>query len=111
MITKLYSHKGNKILPKKVLLGTKTFIGFITTLLIFVLPWLSLISNDQPWSPVKIPGPEQYPPELLKLATEFRSILGWGNGVPDYASIVEMQKEKLPQFRSLISDNYNSRSH
>jgi hypothetical protein len=102
MITKLHSYKGNKILSKIVLIGTKALIGFITTLLILGLPGLSLKADDQPWSPVKIPGPEQHPPELLKLATEFRSILGWGNGVPDFASIVEMQKEKLPEFRARL---------
>lgn len=54
---------------------------------------------------------EQHPAELLRLAEEFRAIRGYGSrrwtpglesGIPDYAAIVQKQKEQLPIYRSRL---------
>ena len=58
--------------------------------------------GQQVWSPVDIPGPDEHPAELIPLTEEFRTILGWGSGVPDYAGTVGRQKEKLPEFRARL---------
>ena len=58
--------------------------------------------GQQAWSPVDIPGPDEHPAELIQLTEEFRTILGWGSGVPDYAGTVGRQKEKLPEFRARL---------
>ncbi len=58
--------------------------------------------GQQAWSPVDIPGPDDHPAELIQLTDEFRTILGWGSGVPDYAGTVGRQKEKLPEFRARL---------
>jgi hypothetical protein len=51
---------------------------------------------------------ENHPPELLKLAEEFREMRGrysrrwhpgWGDGILDYASLVKKQKALLPVYR------------
>ena len=91
----------------KYLLSKKSLLFVVSTIMlfffsIFMSSDLTCQENDQPWSPVEIPGPEQHPPELLKLAAEFRSILGWGNGVPDFASIVKQQKEELHKYRARL---------
>jgi len=58
-----------------------------------------------------IPGQDEHPPELLKLAEEFRVMRGYTGrrwqpsaqtGVPDYAGLVQKQKELLPQFRNRL---------
>ena len=58
--------------------------------------------GQQAWSPVDIPGPDEHPAELIQLTEEFRFILGWGSGVPDYAGTAGRQKEKLPEFRARL---------
>src|SRR4030042_3239434 len=58
-----------------------------------------------------IPGQDEHPPELLKLAEEFRAMRGYTarrwqasaeTGVPDYAALVQKQKELLPLFRNRL---------
>ena len=39
---------------------------------------------------------------MIQLTEEFRTILGWGSGAPDYAGTVGRQKEKLPEFRARL---------
>ncbi len=79
----------------------------ISPLASFILAILILVAAapgaaQQTWSPVKVPGPDQLPPELLTLAEEFRAIVGWGSGFPDYADRVRSQKEQLPRFRARL---------
>jgi len=73
-------------------------------LFIIVLAYLPLNGNEEikVWSPVEVPGPDKHPSELLRLAQEFRSLLGWGSGVPDYGAVVQKQKELLPLFRERL---------
>jgi len=73
-------------------------------ILLVFLAYLPLQGDEstKPWSPVEVPGPDKHPPELLKLTQEFRSLLGWGSGIPDYAGIVQKQKEQLPLFRARL---------
>jgi Bacterial protein of unknown function (DUF885) len=56
------------------------------------------------WTPVKVPGPAEHPPELLTLAAEFRA---WrdaesSSGVPDYAAEAARHKRELPAFRQRL---------
>ena len=69
--------------------------------IMFAAPPLAQL-GQQAWSPVDIPGPDEHPAELIQLTEEFRTILGWGSGVPDYAGTVGRQKEKLPEFRARL---------
>ena len=73
----------------------------------FALAILTLMAASpgaaqETWSPVEVPGPDQLPQELLTLAEEFRAIVGWASGVPDYADRVRSQKEQLPRFRARL---------
>jgi len=54
---------------------------------------------------------DEHPPELIKLAEEFRAMRGYTArrwqpsaeaGVPDYAALVQKQKELLPHFRNRL---------
>jgi hypothetical protein len=69
------------------------------TLLLAVLACFPLRGeqNAKRWSP-----PDEHPSELLKLAKEFRSLLGWGTGIPDYAAVVQRQKEQLLLYRARL---------
>jgi len=50
--------------------------------------------------PIQVPGPEEHPPELVKLAAEFRAIRESSSaGLPDYAGEAARQKEAVPGFR------------
>ena len=70
--------------------------------ILFVSFPAGLKAQGEAWSPVDIPGPDDHPAELVQLTDEFRTILGWGSGVPDYAGRLEYQKEKLPNFRARL---------
>jgi hypothetical protein len=58
-----------------------------------------------------LPGQEEHPQDLLKLAEEFRDMRGYTarrwqpsaeTGVPDFAALVQKQKELLPLFRDRL---------
>ena len=74
---------------------------FVVGILLVSLP-AGLKAQGEAWSPVDIPGPDEHPAELIQLTEEFRTILGWGSGAPDYAGTVGRQKEKLPEFRARL---------
>ena len=95
---------GGKVFPyNRLLFGMGHLLALVAVLLITSGSLLPLIGEEQIWSPAKeIPGPAQHPPELIKLAEEFRAILGWGKGVPDFAAVVQRQKEQLPKFRARL---------
>jgi hypothetical protein len=62
-------------------------------------------TSKAPWSPVKIPGPEQHPPELIKIGEEVRALRGLridAGGVSDYRAIADKQREQLPALRQKL---------
>ena len=73
----------------------------VVGILLVSLP-AGLKAQGEAWSPVDVPGPDEHPAELIQLTEEFRAILGWGSGVPDYAGTAGRQKEKLPEFRARL---------
>src|SRR4030043_1975329 len=89
-------------IAEKILVWSE--ISILITPLLAVLAYLPLQGkeNAKPWSPVEVPGPEKHPPELLKLTQEFRSLLGWGTGIPDYSAVIQRQKEQIPLFRARL---------
>ena len=91
-----------RVVGKSGSIWAKVLTSF--TLLLAVLACFPLQGkqNAKPWSPVEVPGPDEHPSEMLKLAQEFRSLLGWGTGIPDYAAVVQRQKQQLPQFRARL---------
>ena len=87
----------------------KKSVWTLNLFMLILIPILSisLIPIRLEASPMKdtrqlVPGPEGHPAELLKLAEEFRSLRNLGRGIPDYASVVQRQKEQLPIFRSRL---------
>jgi hypothetical protein len=56
------------------------------------------------WTPVKMPGPAEHPPELLKLAESVRALRSpvRAAGVQDYAATVAKQKSELPGVRQRL---------
>ena len=66
-----------------------------------IMAGLSFAADQEARSPVEVPGPDELPAELLKVAEEFRAIRGWGD-VPDYAATVQKQKAELPRFRERL---------
>src|SRR4030042_533393 len=91
-----------RVVGKSGSIWAKVLTSF--TLLLAVLACFPLQGkqNAKPWSPVEVPGPDEHPSEMLKLAQEFRSLLGWGTGIPDYAAVVQRQKQQLPLFRARL---------
>jgi hypothetical protein len=62
-------------------------------------------SPGAPWSPVKLPGPEQHAPELNKAMENVRALVGLRvatDGVPDYRARAEQQRERLPVVRQQL---------
>jgi Bacterial protein of unknown function (DUF885) len=57
------------------------------------------------WSPVKVPGPSEHPPELLQLATEVRAFRDASvkvDGVVDYAATAAKHKSGLDPLRQKL---------
>lgn len=58
------------------------------------------------WSPVKLPGPGEHPPELLKVTQEVRALRATSvlaGSVPDYAATAAKQKAELPAVRERLA--------
>lgn len=83
-------------------------VSFAFLFLLTMLPRLSssLLVYEQKKN--DLPAIENHPPELFKLAEEFREMRGrysrrwhpgWGDGILDYASHVKRQKKMLPFYR------------
>ena len=72
-----------------------SLILIITTF--FSIPLICQEKTDV-WTPQEvIPGPNEHPQELIKLTQEFRAIESYGRGIPDFAAVVQRQKELLPK--------------
>lgn len=74
-------------------------------MVLLVLHCLPLTAEEQTsiWAPSEIvPGQDQHPPELLKLAEEFRAIRRPDARIPDYDSFIQKQKNLLPGFRTRL---------
>lgn len=89
-------------------------------LLLILLPLPGIVASAPDFSGDKsesivqeqpIPAQDEHPQELLKLAEEFRAMRGYTarrwqasaeTGVPDYAALVQKQKELLPLFRNRL---------
>ena len=89
-------------------------------LLLILLPLPGIVASAPNFSGEKsesilqeqpIPAQDEHPQELLKLAEEFRAMRGYTarrwqasaeTGVPDYAALVQKQKELLPLFRNRL---------
>jgi len=72
-------------------------IASVAILGILVSPPGLYLAGAQARSSVEVPDPEEHPAQLLQLTKEFPAIRGWGQGVPDYAAVVQRQKEQLPK--------------
>jgi hypothetical protein len=86
----------------KIIIMNKTVVILLITAVFLSSP-LMCKEKTQIWTPAEVvPGPEQHPPELIKLAEDFRAIRRRGEGIPDFAAIVEKQKEELPKLRARL---------
>lgn len=71
----------------------------------FICSPISGLETEEIWTPSEvIPGGDEHPPELIKLAEEFRGIRGRRSGIPDFAAEVKKQKELLSKFRARLDD-------
>jgi hypothetical protein len=87
---------------------------FVLTFVVvsFFSPFLIGKEKNEVWTPAEvIPGQDEHPPELIKLAEEFRAMRGrygrrwhpgWTEGILDYNALVNRQKELLPKFRARL---------
>jgi len=72
-------------------------------LLVFLAgPSIEGNQNTKSWSGFEVLGSDKSPPELLKLAEEFLSLLGLRSGIPNYAAIGQKQKEQLRLYRARL---------
>lgn len=108
-----FSLKEGRIIPNSRRLSTtKNLVASIFILVIFICQPLICQADEKSSSLTKVvSGADQHPPQLLKLAEEFRAMRGrysrrwhpgWAEGLLDYAAIVQKQKEMLPKFRARL---------
>lgn len=97
----------SKIFQRRIIIVSIFSILFVFG--IFALMPISVKAVQQTKS--KLPGMENHPQELLKLAEEFREMRGrysrrwhpgWGEGVLDYATHVKKQRKMLPVYRQRL---------
>ncbi len=103
-----YIQKGNGKKPNRA----KKWVALLSILAIFICSPLMCKREKEIWTPAEVvPGPEQHPPELIKLAEEFRTVRGvyhrrwhpgWAEGVLDYAALVQRQKEQYGKLRARL---------
>ena len=85
--------------------SSKTTNLFVLSLILVVFVGSPLMGKEKTkvWTPAEVvPGRDQHPSELIKLAEEFRAIRGSGKGIPDYTAVVKKQKEQLPKLRARL---------
>ena len=62
-------------------------------------------AQKAPWSPVKVPGPEEHAADLIKMAEEVRALRSLRvavDGVPDYKASAVKQRDQLPIVRQKL---------
>jgi hypothetical protein len=95
--------------PKR-LVGLLGLIGLVGIVLGFAgsVTHAQNTSAAADWSPVKMPGPDAHPRELVAITDEVRAFVRdrSSRGVPDYAAVAEKKKKDLPALRQkLVSLN------
>ncbi len=111
MINKiLYADHGEcRNLSEEETTRSKTLKKFASAIILTALALVPPVHAQAAKSTEREMEPEQHPAELLKLAQEFRAIRGYNSrrwtpgledGIPDFAAIVQKQKEQLPIYRS-----------